>query len=112
MQRSNQVFARGIFTINKQNVMKNGLNARTALLTASMMLVGSASYMYFNQIDIRQFSTVAEAHEQNPSNQQRIHKKLDLNLHLSLDSKKQTLFVVYDSSNALQKEFMSEVEAK
>jgi hypothetical protein len=77
-----------------------------------MMLVGSASYMYLNKFNTMSLPSLAEAHEQNLENQQRLHKKLDLKLQFSLDPKKQILFVVYDSSNALQKEFMNEVEAK
>jgi hypothetical protein len=93
--------SRGIFTTGKQNAVKSSFNGRTAFLTASMMLVGSASYMYLNKFNTMSLPSLAEAQEQNLGNQQRLHKKLDLNLHFTLDAKKQILFIVYDSSNAL-----------
>ena len=63
-----------------------------------------------------QFTFAAEAEAPKGSNQeqfkQRIARKIHRDCHLSLDPKKQTLFIMYDSSNALQKEFMGEIEAK
>ncbi len=107
---------RGLFTQARQQAGKtSGFTSKISMLTASMMLVGSASYMYYNkgQMSIPTSFTVAEA-EQAPAVkiESRIHKKIKLDCHLSIDPKRQTLFVIYDSSNALQKEFMSEVEAK
>jgi hypothetical protein len=86
------------------------------MLTASMMLVGSASYMYYNNKIMAMstgISAVAEAEQatQVEKTEGRIQKKIKLDCHLSLDPKRQTLFVIYDSSNALQKEFIGEVEA-
>jgi hypothetical protein len=52
---------------------------------------------------------LAEAEQLKTKESSRVHKKLSLDCHLSQDSKRQTLFVVYDSANALQKEFMTEV---
>ena len=55
-------------------------------------------------------SSIAEAEVQ--VNKERIHTKINPANHLNLDPKRQTVFILYDSRNALHQEFLSEVEAK
>ena len=83
------------------------------LLASSMMLVGGTSYfLYSHMQNLSLAGAVAEAEPNQEQSKQRIATKIQPDCHLSLDPMKQTLFVMYDSSNALQKEFMYEVEAK
>lgn len=78
-----------------------------------MMLVGGTSYYLYNHLQSLSLAgAVAEAEPIQEQFKQRIASKIQPDCHLSLDPMKQTLFVMYDSSNALQKEFLSEVEAK
>lgn len=83
------------------------------LLASSMMLFGGTSYLLYNQIQSLSLpGAIAEAEPNQEQFKQSIAIKIDPDRHLTLDPMKQTLFVMYDSSNALQKEFMSEVEGK
>ena len=84
-------------------------------MASSMMLVGGTSFLLYNKLHNLELPSRAVAAEAEPNQEQfkgRVAKKVHPDCHLSLDPMKQTLFVLYDSSNSLQKEFMSEVEAK
>jgi hypothetical protein len=103
--------SRGFYVRNF--VQRRGGQTKAFLLASSMMLVGGTSYFLYNHMQSLSLAdAVAEAESNQEQFKQRIARKIQPDCHLSLDPMKQTLLVMYDSSNALQKEFLSEVEAK